>query len=127
MSDPFSDLDLEGCVEDENSVVLRKDERGIKLYDSTHNLPQLLQRLLLVRPRQDMDDLYARFWRDTLVIVLQHLRRAGHEQLARILAAELLVIVSTVTSSINPITGVHAPPNVAMARFMAGELKQLRH
>jgi len=127
MSDPLLDLDLESCVEDESSVVLRKDERGVKLYDSTHDLPQLLQLLLLIHPRQDMDALYARFWRDALVIVLRHLKRAGHEQLARILAAELLVIASTVTSSINPITGVHTPPNVATARSMARDLKRLLH
>ena len=75
-----------------------------------------------------MDAFYAKFWRDALVIVLRHIKRAGHEQLARILAAELVRVTGTGTLfSFNPITGVQTPPNVAAARAMGQELKKLLH
>lgn len=122
MSDRFVD-----SSEDER--LLRNDERSITLHDSTRTLPELLRQLLLVRPHEDMDDLYARFWRDALVIVLRYLGRIDkkqHEQLARILTAELLVMACRVTGSCSW-TGVPTHPNVAMARSMAQGLKKLLH
>ena len=123
MSDRFVDP-----IEEDEIPLL--DERSITLHESTRTFPDLLRQLLRVRPHEDMDDLYARFWRDALVIVLRQLGRIDkkqHEQLARILAAELLVMASRVTGSCNWITGVPTPPNVAMARSMAQGQKKLLH